>query len=87
MPLWGHKLVILVLFCIGAYWVYEFAIWGNAHWGFAFAVPVIITCLLIAAWMDGYFSRGGLHRFIREQLPLKLQNLLSNIGLARSDKP
>ena len=81
-----HKIILAALFFLVMYGVAEFAIWGVKRWGFAFTIPVVVILFAIYAWLDGYFSRGGLQRFVRQELPLKLQNLLANVGLGRSRK-
>ena len=86
MPIFA-KLVLLGLFLFVMYWITEFAFWGWARWQEAFIVPGLLLMLLYGAWHDGYLSRGGLKRFIREQLPLKLQNFLLKVGLVSRNNP
>lgn len=39
-------------------------------------LPALAVLLLVAAWLEGYLSRGGLQRFIRQELPPKIRNML-----------
>ncbi len=68
------------------YWIAKGAHWGVGRWGLAFTLPVLAGLFLYGAWHDGYLSRGGIQRFIAQELPLKVQNVLANIGVTRSDK-
>jgi hypothetical protein len=86
MPLL-HKIILAGLFFFIMYWVSAFGIWGVKRWDLAFTIPALALMLLYGAWHDGYLSRGGLQKFIREQVPLKLQNLLLNVGLLRRHEP
>jgi hypothetical protein len=84
MPLLA-KIVLAALFLFVMYWVSQLGIWGVGHWGWLFTLPALALLFLYGAWHDGYTSRGGLQKFIREQLPLKLQKVLLNVGLLRAD--
>jgi hypothetical protein len=70
------KFIIAAASFLSAYWVTELAIWGIARWDLGVTLCALTMLLLLGGWLEGYFSQGGLKKFIRQELPPKLHNLL-----------